>query len=586
MEQLSQCSDFWTYSKITRRQVMCTTQMKWLELKLGRLPHVLAWHGVDSHARGGLIDAGSLPTPDDYDIEARFDAILCILMLKSELWSLSRLTFLPDVLGELGLSYSKVALRFALGEEEELWQELTEGIKSDEYEDINSFFRGLRHQPAADDVPDGPHLYNETRVTLESNVLGCHIQLECENASPCLEIAESTLAALESLMATGFRDRIFPHEPKLTGSIRKSDFLTEMFGFDLEDRNGRPHLEIRCKDFTTHDMSVEAQEDARNKISEILVAVLARVFILKIPEETLTKLLRDEGALERAVNFTSGFVVQGNVLGSSPKTKTSSWKKSDARLYALRRSLVWDSCDRRDASSHAEGTRTPVFEAGQGKPPADISDAETVKHTDMEAISLIRESLWDRAEWSGTAYIVALDDSKPPVLALVFKDPEAATKIFRAWRLELGTQDNDDKLRVSIIRGIDKENPFNYRVVIGANMPAASAEPDARYISIFFRINTMEPASDENLVRFLGSFQKLGHYVLAYALTDNNTQSIRPIFDDAIGKQDLNVREAWEVGRHDLDAAGVLIDDDPIVPATQQDPPVRQLIKWKRSIES
>ena len=578
-------SDFWTYSKITRRQVMCTTQMKWLELKLGRLPHVLAWHEVDSHARGGLIDAGSLPTPDDYDIEARFDAILCILMLKSELWSLSRLTFLPDVLGELGLSYSKVALRFALGEEEELWQELSEGIKSDEYEDINSFFRGLRHQPAADDLPDGPHLYNETRVTLESNILGCHIQVECENASPCLEIAESTLAALESLMATGFRDRIFPHEPKLTGSIRRSDFLTEMFGFDLEDRNGRPHLEIRCKDFTTHDMPVEAQEEARNKISEILVAVLARVFILKNPEETLTKLLRDEGALERAVNFTSGFVVQGNVLGSSPKTKTSSWKKSDARLYALRRSLVWDSSDRQDVSSDTEVTRPPDFEVGQEGRPPDVTVAEPVKHTDMEAISLIRESLWDRAEWSSTAYMWALDDSRPPVLALVFQDPEAARQIFGTWRLELGAHDEDDKLRISVIRGIDKENPLKYRVIIGANVPSDSAGSDTQYTSVISRIHTMAPVSDKNLVGFLGAFRKHGHYVLARAVTDD-ARSIRLIFDDAIGKRDLNVREAWEVGRHDLDAVGILVNDEPIVPATQQNPPVRELIEWLRNLES
>ena len=577
-------SDFWTYSKVTRLQVMCTTQMKWLELKLGRLPHVLAWHEVDSHARGVLINAGSHPTPDDHDNETSFDAILGILILKSELWSLSRLMFLPDVLGELGLSYSSLALRFALGDEEQLWQELTEDAKSDD-EDIYSFFQDWRHQPAADDLPDGPLLYNEARVVLESNVLGCRIQLESENASPCLEIAESTLAALESLMATGFRDRIFPREPKLTGSIHKSDFPKEIFSFDLEDRNGRPHLEIRCSDFTTHDMSAEAQEEARNKIGEMMVAVLARVFILKNPEETLTKLLRDEGALERAVNFTCSFVVQGNVLGSSPKTKTSDWKKSDARLYPLSRSQVWDSSDRRDASSDAEGTRTPDSEAGQGKPPADDPEAETIKHTDMEAISLIRESLWDRVGWAATAYMVTVDDSKPPVLALVFKDPEAARQIFRAWRLELGAHDEDDKLRVSIIRGIDKENPFKYRTVIGANIPAASAGPDTRYTSIFSRIHTMVPASDENLVRFLGAFRKLGRYVLAYALAGDDTRSIRPVFADAIGKRDLNVREAWEVGRHDLDSVGILVDDDPIVPATQQDPPVRELIEWKRSLD-
>ena len=578
-------SDFWKYSNVTQLQAMCTRQMKWVELKLGRLPHVLAWHEVDYHIRGELIDAGSHPTPDDHGTETNFDAILGILILKSDLWSLSRLTFLPDVLGELGLPYSNVALRFALGDQEQLWQEIKEGIESDEFDDMYSFFWGWRQQPAADDVPDGPHLYNETRVVLESNILGCRIQLESDNASPCLEIAESALAALESLMATGFRDRIFPREPRLTGSVRKSDFPKEIFGFDLGERDGIPHLEIRCSDFTTHDMSVEAQEEAQDKIGEMVGDVLSRAFVLKNPEETLTKLLRDEGALERALNFTRGFVVQGNVLGSSPKTKISDWKKADARLYPLSRSQVWDTSSRRDASSDLKGTRPPDFEVIQGEPPVDTPDAGTIRHTDMEAISLIRGSLWDRAEWSAAAYIVAIDDSMPPVLALVFKDRETARQIFRAWRRELGPHDNDDKLRVSIIRGIDKENPFTYRVIIGANVRAASPGSDTRYILSSYRIHTMVPTSDENLVRFLGSFRKLGHYVLAYALTGDDTRSIRPIFDDAIGKRELNVREAWEVGRHDLDSGGILVDDDPIVPATQQDPPVRELIEWKRSLD-
>ena len=491
--------DFWTYSEVTQLQVMCSTQMKWLELKLGRLPHVLAWHEVNSRARGALIDAESDPTPDDFNIETSFDAILGMLILKSDIWSLSRLTFLPDVLDELGLVYSHVALRFALGEEKQLWQELSEDAENED-EDAVSFFRRWRNLHAPDALPDTPVLYDETKVKLESNLLGCRIQLESQNASPCLEIAESTLAALESLMATGFRDNIFPREPTLTGSVNKSDFPSGLLSFELEDRNGRPHLEVRCSGFTTYDMSLEAQEEARNKIGEMLFAILARVFILKNPEETLTKLFRDEGALERTTNFTSSFVVQGNVLGSSPKTKTSDWKKNDARLYPLRRSQVWDASGRRAASSYAEGTRNPDLEAGSEELPADVLDIQSIKHTDMKSISLVRESLWDRAKWSATAYLVASGDSTPPILALVFNNPEAAGEIFKEWNQELGDKDEDDKLRISIIRGIDQKNPFNYRVVIGANLPTVDVGPDARYITALSRSLTMKPSSDENIV--------------------------------------------------------------------------------------
>ena len=576
-------SDFWAHSRITQFQVECFTHMKWLELKLGRLPHVLAWHEIDSHARREFVETESNLAPD-HDAETNFDGILGILLLKSDIWSLSRLSFIPDVLGELGLIRSEVALRFALGDEDQLWKELTENAEPED-DDIGSFFQRWRHQPAADDIPDGLALCDEAKVPFESKLLGCRIRLESENASPCVELAESALAALESLMATGFRDGIFPLESVLTGSIRKSDFPDGLFSFDLEDRHGRPHLEIRCSDFTPHDMSVEAQREVRNKLSEMLAAVLARVFVLKNQEDALMKLLRDEGGLERAVNFTCGFVVQGNVLGSSPKTKTSKWRSGEEQHYPLRRSQAWDASERRTALADTKESRPSDFKAGQGEPPADVLDTQTIKHTEIESMSLIRESFWERAGWSGTGYVTALNDSVPPVLALIFKSQEAARQIFREWRLELGAQDEDDKLRVSIIRGIDQNSPFKYRVAIGANMATAFAGRDIRYATINFRMNIMEPSSDENLARFLDALRKSGQYVLAHAQRDDDARSQKPIFDDAIGKRDLHVREAWEVGRHDLDSVGVLANDDPIVPATQRDPPVRELIDWKRSLD-
>ena len=575
-------NDLSTYSRVTPPQVRCSTKMKYLELKLGRLPHVLEWHEINSLVRQAFVDTGSDLAPDR-EAETNFDASLGILMLKSELWSLSRLSFLPDVLEELGLIYSHVALRFALGDEEQLWKELTE-VTEPEDDDIDSFFRRLRHQPAADYLPDGPALYDEAKVSLESNILGCRIQLESENASPCIEVAESALAALESLLATGFRDGIFPREPILTGSVRKTDFPDELFSFDLEDRHGRPHLEIRCSDFTAHSMSVEAQKEARNKLGEMLVAVLARVFVLRNAEDTAIKVLRDEGGLERAINFTSSFVVQGNVLGRSPRTKTSKWKNGDERLYPLRRSQVWDASERRSDLMEAKETRRPVFKAGKGEPPAEMLDTQTIKHSDIKSVSLIREGLWVRAGWSGTGYVMFPDESAPPVLTLVFKDEGAAWQIFKEWRQELGAQDEGDKLRVSIIRGIDQESPFNYRVVIGTNIPAASAEPDTRYTIVISRANTMTPSSDENLVRFLKAFRKSGRYVLAHALGGDDAQIPMPIFDYAIVKSDLHVREAWEVGRHDLDSVGVLKEDAPIIPATEENPPVRELIEWKRTL--
>ena len=575
-------SDLSTHSRVTPPQVMCSTLMKWLELRLGRLPYVLEWHEINSLLRAAFVNTGSALAPE-HESETHFDAALAILLLKSDLWSLSRLSFLPDVLDELGLIYSHVALRFALGDEEQLWKELTEDSGPVD-DDIGSFFRRLRNQPAAADLPDWPNLYDEAKVLLESSLLGCHIQLESENTSPCIEVAESALAALESMMATGFLEGIFPREPILTGSVRKSEFSEGPFSYDLREIQGRPHLEIRCSEFTAYSMSGAAQQEARSKLREMLVDVMARVFVLKNPEDAVVRLLRDQGGLERAINFTSSFVVQGNVLGSSPRTKLSRWKKGNERLYPVRRTQEWDASERLSEIAETEDSSRSAFKAGKGEPPAELLDPQTIKHPDMQSLSLIRETLWNRAGWVGTAYFTMPDDSAPPVLALVFKDEESAKQIFGGWRQELGVEDESDTLRVTIIRGIDQGNPFNYRVVIGINLPKDSAGLGTRYTSVISRINTMTPTSDDNLVRFLKAFEKCGLYVLSFAVADAGSPFPRLSLVDALGKRELQVREAWQVGRHDLDSVGITSDDVPVVPAAVQDPPVRELIEWKRSL--
>jgi hypothetical protein len=48
-------------------------------------------------------------------------------------------------------------------------------------------------------------------------------------------------------------------------------------------------------------------------------------------------------------------------------------------------------------------------------------------------------------------------------------------------------------------------------------------------------------------------------------------------------KREFHVREAWEIGRHDMDSAAIHEDDAPIIPVGQENPPVLELLRWKRA---
>lgn len=483
--------ELWRYGDVKPMQSACYRRLKWLELQVGRLPHVLAWHEVDSVVRSILVNQGydeSRLTEENQ----QFDLILGILLLRTDLWELKWLSTLPDVLEGMGLFGASAALTYALGHEERLQDEGFCEAWGDE--DLHAVFLKWCDQPASDDLPQRPLLYNGRKVRLSSTVLGCQVTVESENDSPCVELAESVLAALESLLSTGTVEQMVAHEPLLTVAIRKSDFAERPFGFELQDHAGRPHVDIACYAFDPHSMSLEAQGEIKERLFDLLVAILSRIIVIKNPDQLFEKLFRDELAIDRSVGFTGSFVTVGNVLGYKPKTRISSWSDPEAREYPLMRSKAWDADDARVENQLGPRKGRSTFMNGEGEPPPEVLDESRMKHTQIQTVSLIRNPLWDDAKWCGTAFLFSPDRSSPPALAPMFEGrEEAAKEIFAQWRRELGIRDTRERLRVAIVRGIDRANPYSYRVVIGANPKVIWSQLDVRHTVLVCRVETKEP---------------------------------------------------------------------------------------------
>lgn len=574
-------AEFHAQSKVTQFQAVCYTKMKWLELQLGRVPHTLAWHEVDTAVRGVL---GQRPTPKkkatDGDME--FDVILGILLLKADLWQLKQLSRIPDVLEKQRLFMSSYALKFALGYEDELPEDLN---KPGAREELHKFISLWRDQPAAEQLPAVPSLFEGQKVQLRSSILGCKIEAESDNISPCVEVSECILAALESFLATGDDHHLYAREPVLTIRIRRSDLVDGPFKFEAKDKGGRPHVTVSCSGFNPHQMTREAQSEAKRRLFELLVHVLTRVFLITDIKKLVQDLFRDEAALERAIDFTTSLVTTGNVLGYSPKTNIDLWSYPQARDYAPKRGEEWDASTRRTRQVQKPSTQLSPAKDSKDRSSPLATEPAGVKHSQMETISLIRESLWDRAKWSGTAYFLTADDAEPPIIALLFKDQQAAAEIFSEWRNELTQQDRCERLRLTIVRGISRKHPLSYRAVIGTNPAIDALHTGIKYLMIS-RLNTMEPTTDVNLNNFLISYKRHGCYTLAHAILPGVTPVPDLMLKDCIIKRELHVRQAWEIGPNDLDGIGVMEDDDPIIPSDKASAPVLDLLRWKRSLNS
>ena len=75
----------------------------------------------------------------------------------------------------------------------------------------------------------------------------------------------------------------------------------------------------------------------------------------------------------------------------------------------------------------------------------------------------------------------------------------------------------------------------------------------------------MDAKSPENLNNLILSFNHFKKYKLIPA-SINDDGNVKPIFDKAITKTSLIVKDAWEIGLQDLERSVIQKDDDPIIP--------------------
>src|SRR5262249_25371700 len=184
--------------------------------------------------------------------------------------------------------------------------------------------------------------------------------------------------------------------------VRTSDFAEAPISVSVEERAGRPHLIVRCQAFDPHSMPVDKQVVVRKAVFHAVVTALAQIVVFKDYERNLEALFRDERVSERAVAFTSTFGRQANVLGAAPKTRLVSWINEEASIYALRRTEPWVPVEIMNDDEQGDDVSSPRLMQG-AEPPPELQNLRS--HEQIETVSLIRERLWDRAGWAGTAFL-------------------------------------------------------------------------------------------------------------------------------------------------------------------------------------
>ena len=541
-------------------------RLGWIELQLGRIPHVLqamTWTGIAAvHAK---LDEEQHATHKE-EVELQ-EAVLGIHFLNLPLDLLPATEPLPDALERLGLVNARLALLFALGHEKRIFAERYVPPETSK-DELQKFFEAWQDQPAAADIPRCASLLDGAKTTLRSIILGAEFVVVTPCQPTFLGVAESLLGAMEAFLATSDEADLFPHAERTTIVIRAGSPNSDRPSFTI-GAGADGDAEIVCpRDLVFS--SAEAIQVLTEWLYEAVIQIACHRFMIRDVKEWMDRIGGEEGAFARSFLLGNVLTVARNVFGYEPHVRLADWVEPNDKIYECLRTTSWRG------SSPPPKLASPSKEApkfGTGSPPTKLLDTSARKHTERQVLSPIDVELWNKAGWCGTLF--GSGEGRPPMLGLLFRDVGAGIAIFRAWRERWGKEDLHDALRVAVVTGLSARHPAHYVVSVGPNLTQRlNAEKD--FFVAVSKFNRMTPNTTANLDRFLAEYRRYGAYLL---MPGSMAPSPRFEPDCFLTKRHVQVRSAWEIGENDPDMAVLQEDDEPLVPATESDPPVRRALE-------
>ena len=555
--------------KIIPQAMIALNRLVWIELRLGRIPHILDAITLASSVASNLNVSEDQREAYAEELQMQ-ELVLGIHLLSLPLAALSGVTRLPSTLQRLGLESARMAMLFALGHEQVLREEGYIPVEEDG-EAAQTFFEQWQDHPAAKDISSTPVLVDGKNSILKSTILGSEIVVETSNNQTSFGVAESILGALEAFLSTSDEQSVFPYREQMTIIITESAQLegTPQTKFPDDDSSRVEIQHPAALSFTT----VSDRQNYMNWLQDSVVQIVCRLLMIRDIDAWFEQVANRERGFSRAVTLGDALTLNRNVFGEKSRMRLTDWLEQDDESYPLLRNEPWRTVK---ASVPKE---PPKF--ATKPPPKDLKDKEQLRHTDRRIFSPIDIPLWDRAKWRGTLYVFHPDG--PPILAIGFEDGEAGQAIFRVWRERWGDVDKDDDLRVAIITGLSKQNPAEYAVVVGPNLRHVPEDED-KHLLFVSRIHRMTPNNLQNLEHFIQFHNRMGYFFLAPAQinADGNNRQM-PSREHALLKRKLDVRQAWQIGENDPDIAVLHKDDEPIVPEGVTDPPVNTVLMRIRS---
>lgn len=517
------------------------------ELFIGRIPSFLEWFDLLSVLKAQL-------KPEEEDLLSTLDGCMACRLSVSGNDGLILPGSLPAILNKHALFVAEDSALYQLGYIDELLKTYSEA-GYDTVEKIDEHFAKMAIQPFIKQMRYKTNLMNQPFLHLESVIIGCKFSISFEQEKKLVLAAEMLLALFESFLAT-WLDGIHP--------------VSETIQINLSMSTSGKYLTVaRTENTAVYDISINlasaknSKDDSRlNSLLEFVGFIMHQNFYVDGLVDKLTTLFKEEEVSERIALIFEHSLFATNILGDSPRILYKDWMTDAATLFPNKRS--GPVILKQTIGAEGEGLQ-------KGKP-----GKQRETHDQLKVISIIDKIPWEEAGWRAVGSVKYA--KIPFAIFLAFDNEAAAKKIFAGWVERFGREDKNEQIRVALIKGINREHPHWYRVHIGSQLPESS---DKSFL-LASRMHTMNAESTHNLDTMISFYEKEGGYILCPGVIMPDNLSTKPFIQNGIYKRELIVRNAWEIGPNDPDAAAISIEEYPVIPDYIRDAPVFELLNKKQ----
>jgi hypothetical protein len=495
---------------------------------------VIAWFVVAS----GLLQRLQERVGDASGLEDELKALMSAIgaaFLRASLDDLRQLTKVPEGLERAGLFIAKDALLFALGHAGAITDDLRALGETEQQQE--QAFRRWADIAGAEDLPENLVLHSRRHETYRTVLFGAEIKFDLDTTDSCIFVAEMLLGAFEAFFATASHKDLFFHAPRITVKVRSS-FLGQF----------PPRREFSLVPGAQH-WDISVPEDIRERTSQEDVATL-RDWVLATITDLLARaaFLRDvRGAIDKLgedMAFPRALIGAG--VGSPfsrDETMLQHWQ-SDPE-YDLTRT---EPFFQRQAKVAPGDSGSPV--PAEGPVPEELKNKE-YRHRDISVVTVINVPRWDAARWKGVGVLTEEADASPPVVALIFENPEAGREIFAEWRDLFGDTDTQGAIRVAFIEGVESGGAYAIHVGPDVNQ-ALSRSSERGFFASVSRVHVMHPEPGTNSVeRLRRSFPHHGRFVIVPARFAKG--GLEFAWGVAMKVHNLVFRRVEQIGEHDID---------------------------------